>query len=641
MCRKLFTRFKRMYKVKTLIFFACILHSILTFSQGLSTRNKKAIELYNEADNFRVRGQYDQAIKLLKLAIEKDKKFEEAYYRLGTTYRSAGDRKASNSSFELGLALTNYPIKQKVYYGSIGDNYLRSGQYEKAKVNFEKFLSIEKTDKTKIDQVSLWKSQADYGLAHQNENVGYRIRPLSDTVNLYPMQYFPAISADGQELIFTVRYGPAHDDNEDIFISRMANGKWLPPVSLSPVINTEYREGACSISADGRHLIFTICGPRGCDLFESKKEGDVWKRPVNLGPNVNSAAWEAQPSLSADGNELYFVSDRKGGVGGYDIWYSKKDSLGRWKKATNLGKPVNTKFDEIAPYIHVNNRNLYFASTGFPGFGGFDIYVSEKDQQWQEPKNLGAPLNDFEDQYSLIVTSDGANAFYSREEGRMKSKIYQSSIPKERQVHSRGNLVKGIVTDGQTQKPIPAVVELFDLKKNEKISIFSSDSINGQYLIVVPGKSEYALHVSEPGYLFYSLHFNYEDKDLEQPLLINIALQPIRKNAVTILNNIFFEFNKFDISPRSFTELDEVVKFLNENPGIKVEISGHTDNVGIESYNQQLSLRRAQSVVDYFLMKGIPKTRLSQVGFGSKKPVNPNDTEENRQVNRRIEFRIE
>ena len=388
-------------------------------------------------------------------------------------------------------------------------------------------------------------------------------------------------------------------------------------------------------------MIFTICGPRGCDLYESKKEGEVWRKPVSLGPNVNSAGWEAQPSLSADGNELYFVSDRKGGLGGYDIWFSKKDSTGSWKKAVNIGKPVNTKYDEIAPFIHVNNRNLYFASNGLPGFGGFDIYASEKNQsQWQEPKNLGALLNDFEDQYSFVVTSDGVNAFYSREENRMKSKIYQTTIPKELQVRSRGNIVSGVVADSRSKKPLQADVELFDLKATEKISVFKSDSVNGHYLIVVPGKSEYALHVAEPGYLFYSLHFNYEEKDQDQPVTIDIALQPIVKNAMTVLNNIFFDFNKSEIKPRSFSELDEVVRFLKENPKIKVEISGHTDNVGNENYNQQLSLKRAQSVVNYFSSKGIAVARLTQVGYGSKKPIKPNDSEINRQVNRRIEFKI-
>ena len=516
------------------------------------------------------------------------------------------------------------------------DGILR-GKY----VSLDKFLSIEKTDKVKIDLAMIWKMQAAYGLAHQGENLGYKIKVLSDTVNKYPMQYFPAITADGQELIFTVRYGRAHNDNEDIFVSHQKNGQWTEPVSLSEHINTEYREGACSISADGRHLIFTICGPRGCDLFESKKEGEVWRKPVNLGSGVNSSGWEAQPSLSADGNELYFVSDRKGGMGGYDIWYSKKDSTGAWARAINLGKPVNTKFDEIAPFIHVNNRNLFFASNGLPGFGGFDIYAAEKNAgAWQEPKNMGSPLNDFEDQYSFVVTSDGLNAFYSREEGRTKSKIYQTNIPREFQVRSRGNVVKGVVTDSKTKLALQASVELFDLKTNQKISVFNSDSVNGQYLIIVPGKSEYAFHVAEPGYLFYSLHFNYEEKDQDQPLTIDIALQPIVKNAMTVMNNIFFDFNQSEIKPRSLSELDEVVKFLKENPKIKVEISGHTDNVGNENYNQQLSLKRAQSVVNYFASKGIDVARLAQKGFGSKKPIKPNDSEDNRQVNRRIEFKV-
>jgi len=338
----------------------CLLCFANAVSQTLSTKNKKAIDLYVDADNYRVRGQYDQAIRLLRQAIERDNKFEEAYARLGLTYRSAGDLPLSSESFEKALALTPYPLKQKTYLYSLGDNYLRSGQYEKSIFNLDRFLAIEKTDKLKIDLASVWNSQNAYGLAHRGENAGYNIEALSDTVNRYPMQYFPAITADGNELFFTVRYGRAHNDNEDIFVSRNINGKWAEPVSVSENINTEFREGACSVSADGRHLIFTICGPRGCDLYESKKVGEVWHKPVSLGPGVNSSRWEAQPSLSADGNELYFVSDRSGGIGGYDIWYSKKDSTGAWSRAINLGKSVNTKFDEIAPFIHVNNRNLFF-----------------------------------------------------------------------------------------------------------------------------------------------------------------------------------------------------------------------------------------------------------------------------------------
>jgi outer membrane protein OmpA-like peptidoglycan-associated protein len=612
-------------------------------AQALSTKNKKAIDLYVEADNYRVRGQYEEAIKLLQQAIEKDKKFEEAYYQLGSVYRSAGDLEQSCVSMEKGLALVSaFPFKQKTYFYVLGDNYLRRGKYTEAQSYLDKFLAIEKIDKVKIEKALLWKTQIEYSLSHLQDKADYQIKVLSDTVNAFPMQYFPAITADGTELIFTVRYGQAHNFNEDIFTSKKINGKWQAPASLSTNLNSNFREGACSISADGRHMILTICGPRGCDLYESKKNGDTWGKPVIIGGGVNSNGWEAQPSLSADGNELYFVSDRKGGLGGYDIWYSRKDENGQWMKATNLGKPVNTKYDEIAPYIHVNNQNLYYASNGMPGFGGFDIYVSEKNgQEWPAPENMGTPLNDYEDQYSFVVSSDGKVAYYSREESRAKSKLYATSIPEKLQVRRRGNVVRGKVIDSKTKFPIRAQVELFDLKSNNKISVFESDSVNGMYLIVVPGLSQYALHVTEPGYLFHSLHFNYEEKDQEQSLIINLELQPISKDATAVLNNIFFDFNKAELTERSFSELNEVAKFLKDNPTVKVEISGHTDNIGNEAYNKQLSLQRAKAVVDYLILRGIETPRLSQKGYGSQKPLKPNDSEENRQSNRRIEFRIE
>lgn len=612
-------------------------------AQALSTKNKKAIDLYVEADNNRVRGQYEEAIKLLQQAIEKDKKFEEAYYQLGSVYRSAGDLEQSCVSMEKGLALVSaFPFKQKTYFFVLGDNYLRRGKYTEAQSYLDKFLAIEKTDKVKIEKALLWKTQIEYSLSHLQDKADYQIKVLSDTVNAFPMQYFPAITADGSELIFTVRYGRAHDFNEDIFVSKKINQKWQAPVSLSNQLNSNFREGACSISADGRHLILTICGPRGCDLYESKKEGDLWGKPVSLGGAVNSTGWEAQPSLSADGNELYFVSDRKGSLGGYDIWYSRKDENGQWMKAVNLGKPVNTKYDEIAPYIHVNNQNLYYSSNGMPGFGGFDIYVSEKNgQEWSAPENMGTPLNDYEDQYSFVVSSDGKVGYYSREESRAKSKLYTTTVPEKMQVRRRGNVVRGKVIDSKTKLPIRAQVELFDLKSNSKISIFESDSVNGTYLIVVPGLSQYALHVTEPGYLFHSLHFNYEEKNQEQPLIINLELQPISKDATAVLNNIFFDFNKSELTERSFSELNEVAKFLKDNPSVKVEISGHTDNIGNEAYNKQLSLQRAKAVVDYLISHQVEATRLTQKGYGSQKPIKPNDSEENRQANRRIEFRIE
>jgi OmpA-OmpF porin, OOP family len=656
----------KLQTLKRLIRFTLCLCALVVFhlssiqaQEPLTTKSKKAIELYISADNFRVRGQFDQAIDLLNQAIAKDSKFEEAYYRLGLTYRSASNLATAAENFERGLSLTQDIRKQKTYAFILGESYLRQGKYDKSLLNLDKFLSQERADKPKMEQAKVWKSQCEFSIQYRNEKLPYQIKPLSDTVNAYPMQYFPTITADEKELIFTIRFGKAHDDNEDIVVAKKeVNGQWGKPVSISDQINSNFREGASTISADGRKLIFTICGPRGCDLFESLKVGSNWSKPVNLGAGVNSAGWEAQPSLSADGNELYFVSDRRGGMGGYDIWYSKKMEDGVWGKAINLGKSINTPFDEIAPFIHVNNQNLYFASNGLPGFGSYDIFVSTKsldrfpspsekvsasgrtDEAWAIPSNMGSPLNDFEDQYSFTVTSDGKSAYYSKEEGRNKSKIYFTPIPKQLQVARRGNVVKGLVTDAKAKMPLKAEIELKELKTEQIISKVVSDSITGEYLIVLPGKSEYALYANKKGYLFSSLNFNYEEKDLDEPLVLNIELQAIGKDASVILNNIFFEFDKFELQEKSKAELNEVVLFLKNNPTIKIEISGHTDNSGIESYNQQLSFKRAVSVGTFLRNNGILTQRVKEKGYGSQKPLKINDSEENRRFNRRIEFKI-
>ncbi len=609
----------------------------------LSTKSKKAIEYYLQSDNFRVRGQLAQAIALLNQAIAKDSKFEEAYYRLGLTHRSSGELALSVKSFEKGASLTRDLVKEKSYSFILGETYLKQGQYALAIPYLDRFLALEKFDKAKLEQIKVWRSQCDYALLHQNEQWRYDTRPLSDTVNIFPMQYFPTLTADEGQLIFTIRFGKEHDDNEDIVVaSKTPNGRWGKPVSISTNVNSNFREGASTISADGRKLIFTICGPRGCDLYESNRIGDAWSRPVSLGAGVNSAGWEAQPALSADGNELYFVSDRKGGIGGYDLWYSRKGVDGTWGRATNVGKPVNTPFDEIAPFIHVSNQNLYYASNGLPGFGSYDIYVAEKsDNDWGNPLNMGAPLNDYQDQYSLAVTSDGQWAYYSKEEGRNKSKIYTTPVPIEFQVTRRGNVTAGRITDAITQKPVKASIELKDLSTNQVVTTVTSDSTTGRYLVVVPGKSEYALFVNAPNYLFSSRHFDLRQIDQAQkPLELDFSLQPIVKNAAMVLNNIFFKVDKYELEEKSKTELIEVVQLLRNNPSLRVEIGGHTDDTGNEAYNQQLSLNRAGSVLNFLQSQGISAERVTKKGYGSKKPLKPNDSEENRQFNRRIEFKV-
>jgi outer membrane protein OmpA-like peptidoglycan-associated protein len=609
-------------------------------AQQVSTKSKKAIELYTQADNFRVRGQLNEAIAMLTQAIQKDKKFEEAYFRLALAYRSAGDWLKSNETLEGGLLLTTDAAKKKSYQYLLCDGYLHRGNYQKSLDNAKAFLAAEKVDKKKLAQTEVWKKQCQFSLDNINNKFEYEVRPLSDTVNALPMQYFPTITPGEEELIFTVRYGKAHDDNEDIYLSKkQPNGQWGKPASISSEINTDFREGASTISADGRLLIFTICGYEGCDLYQSIKMGDKWGKPTTLGAGVNTLGWEAQPTLSADGNTLYFVSDRKGGMGGYDIWVSQRNEKGIWQKAINAGKIINTPFDEIAPFIHSNGFNLYYASNGLPGFGGYDIYMSEKlNHQWSEPKNLGQNLNDFSDQYSFVVSGQGDFAYYSKEEGRSHSKIYTATIPPPWRVKRKSNIVRGVVRDAVTQKPLKAKIELHDLKQDTLLSIFTSDSLNGTYMFVLPMYSEYAVYANANGYLFSSLNFNADSTMQEQA--IDLALQQVEKNAETVLRNIFFEFDKYELSEKSKVELQKIAQFLTANPSIRVEIGGHTDNVGREDYNQKLSERRANEVKNQLMALGVKSIQLTAVGYGSRKPLVTNSTDANRAVNRRILFKI-
>jgi OmpA-OmpF porin, OOP family len=643
-----------MIRILIFLFWLTAIQSIAQTPPVLSTKSKKAIELYTEADNFRVRGHHAQAISLLNQALAKDKNFTEAYYRLGLVYMTTKNYSLAISNFEKGLSLTQDLKKQKVFWYDLGETYLLTGQYEKAIATLADFVKNETQSKQKLDRATLLLKNAEFAKANQAVKSHYQNRALSDTVNCFATQYFPALTADQQELIFTRRLGYKTEDDEDLVISRKdKQGRWTSPVSISSKINSTTNEGTCTISADGRKLIFTSCTGRrvlgSCDLFESRKIGNEWTEPVNLGVNVNSVDWESQPTLSADGRILYFVSDRKGGYGRNDIWFSTLDENGQWTKAKNLGAPVNTQYNEMSPFIHANGKTLYFASNGLVGFGGYDIFYTEKQGTgWSEPVNLGSPINDHEDQFSLFITADGNKGYYSHEESRadgtQSGKLYEIQIPDNQKIKYKSNYVKGVVTDRKSGKPLRSRIELFDLANNQIVSMVESDSLTGEYLMVLTQGSEYALYINKKGYLFQSLNFDYAmplatGANLE-PLVINIALDPALKGSKSVLQNIFFEVDKYELQEKSITELEKVVRFLLENPQIRVEIGGHTDNTGTASYNQQLSEKRAQSVYSFLITNGILAKRVSWRGFGATKPIQSNETEEGRQQNRRIEFTI-
>lgn len=469
--------------------------------------------------------------------------------------------------------------------------------------------------------------------------------PLSDTVNHLPMQFFPVLTADEETLIFT---GLENGGDENIFLSSKRDGNWSAPVSLSDQINTTSNEGTCTISADGHTLVFTGCnrqdGLGSCDLYISFQKNGKWSRPTGIGEPVNSRFWESQPSLSADGSVLYFASDRPGGVGKSDIWKSEKLENGSWGPPVNLGETINTPDDENAPFIHANGRTLFYASKGLPGMGSFDIFMIDLQEGGQaKPVNLGYPINNSADQVGLFITADGETAYYTEDrtetgKGRL-SKLYTFAIPPElKPLFTPTRYIKGRVLDSETRQPVQAQLRLYDLATQQLVSGFTSDETSGEYLAVVNKDSHYALYVERAGYLFKSMSFDIADS--EAPVKKDILIERVKKDKSEILTNVFFDTGDFRLSEKSKLELNKLVAFLEANNGLEIEVSGHTDDIGSENDNFKLSEKRAESVVNYLTAKGISGGRLRFKGFGESAPKVPNVSDENRSVNRRIEWRI-
>lgn len=385
-------------------------------------------------------------------------------------------------------------------------------------------------------------------------------------------------------------------------------------------------------------------GYGSCDIFFSQRVGNRWSPPQNVGPPVSSRYWDAQPCISPDGNTLYFTSSRPGGKGGADIWMSTLTPDGYWGTPVNMGDSINTPYSEVSPFIHPDNKTFYFASEGHPGLGGEDLFFSRRaaDGSWGVAKNLGYPINTSGDEISLIVSASGKNAYYSseRKDGNGKLDLYSFELYKEARPLAV-TYVKGVVTDKETKAPLEAKFELIDLASGKKIMESYSNPGNGEFLVSLPTEKNYALNASKNGYLFYSENFSLIGKSNNaEPFIMNVALNPVKPGEKVVLRNIFFETGSFKLKEESKVELETLISFLNKNNSISIEISGHTDNVGDKKSNQILSENRAKAVYEYVVSKGIDSKRLTYKGYGDTRPLVPNDSELNRAINRRTEFTI-
>ncbi|MES2418796.1 MAG: OmpA family protein [Bacteroidota bacterium] len=626
--------------IRYLVFFLCG----LTFSASAQTSNiKKAQQNYDDAQQYLAQKAYEKGIKYLDEAVKADPKFEAAYIQLGDIYSRLKLLLKAKENYQKALeSSTN--VNPRIYY-VLAESELLTGNYEQARQNFLHFQQkYQGTDPNYIDKTKKFLLDCDFALTAIKTPVKYGPINMGFNINSEYRDYFPALTADGETLIFS----RVVNGNEDFYIAHKKDNEWQKAAPLSPVINTpNFNEGAQSISPDGKYLFFTGCNrPEGrgrCDIYVSRREGNDWGKAFNLGPTINSEYWESQPSISPDGNTLYFVSNRPGGIGGYDIWKSTLNDDAKWTIPVNLGPEINTPYNESTPFMHADGKTLYFSSDGWPGMGNKDIFFSriDNDGKWSRPKNMGYPINTFSEETGLIVTADGSTGLFSSNLGGGFGEldIYRFEL-QEQAKPLPVTYVRGIVRDRETRELLMANVLVINLETNNAVFNDYTSETNGDFLTVLPIGNTYAFNVEAANYLFYSQYFDLSKTNTDKPFEIEILLDKIKIGANATLNNIFFETNKFELLPTSMVELQILIDFLNANEKIEIEIQGHTDNVGETKLNEKLSENRAKEVYNFLIVNGINAKRLTYKGFGESMPRADNATAAGRQLNRRTAFII-
>jgi len=626
--------------------------SFTCFAQeNFHTKSRKAIKYYEEAQDYINMQQNYNAINKLKAALYEDYNFIEAHIVLAELFFDAKDYENAIRYFQEVIRIN--PDFYPSLYVELAESQMYLTQYKDAQQSAETYLSKNTKKEKLIIQATRILSNCKFAQWAIQHPVPYNPVNLGDSVNTNLREYWPSLSADEKTLVFT-RLIPIDPNlsysgmnmQEDFFICTREDSAWRKYKNLGEPINTLANEGAQSITPDGKMMYFTSCGrPDGlgnCDIYFSKKVGDKWSKPVNLGKPVNSSYSEKQPSISPDGTTLYFLSNRPGGKGDYDIWYSVQDDNGKWCEPINMGDSINTPYKEQSPFIHFDNKTLYFASDGWPGMGNLDIFFSTKkeDGTWTTPRNIGYPINTQFNEMGLIVNALGNKAYFASDRIKEKSEdIYEFDLYKEARP-SLVSYIKGVVFNAETKAPLSAKIELIDLN-TAKTTMQSKSSASGEFEVCIPTDKDYALNVSANGYLFFSENFTMKGvNDKTKPFLMDVPMQPIKPGEKIILKNIFFETNSFELKNTSIAELGKLIQFMKDNATVRVEIGGHTDNVGSDSFNLGLSENRAKAVVDYIVKNGIEGSRLNYKGYGKSKPVADNNTEEGRSKNRRTECMI-
>lgn len=606
--------------------------------------SKKTMAVYLRGMEAAENDQYAEAITAMTEAIKLDPRFVDAW--LSRAGLNAHIRQYEKAIPDFAEAIRLDSVYTHTYFLPYSIALAGNGQFAEALQAVTHFLSYPKLN-TQSQRAGNYRKRVyefavDYAKQYPRSNYQFNPTNLGKAVNSEEPEYYPSLTLDGKTLVFTRRV----QNDEDFYVTRFNDTAWSEARPLEGKVNTNLNEGAQHISQDGRWLLFTGCnypeGQGSCDLYIAYKTNQGWSEAENMGTIVNSDFWESSPALSPDKRELYFSSNLPGGLGGKDIWVVRRNPKGGWLAPENLGNTINTSGDESCAFLYGDNRTLFFNSDGHPGYGGTDLFLAVRtDSGWQTPINLGYPINTIDDEGSLIVSYDGKTAYYASDRGDSFGALdlYQFELP-EAIRPPRLQWVEGRVTDAKTGVGLPSSVELTSLKTGELISKLQTDE-DGYYLTTLPNGDDYAFSVTRKGYLFFSEHYDLISPDSNAVFTVDIPLKPIEAGAAIVLKNIFFDTRKAELKSASTAELDRVVQLMEDNPGLRIELIGHTDNVGKPTDNQLLSESRAKAVVDYLLRsRKIDKQRLVAVGKGAREPIADNNTETGRAQNRRTELKI-
>nr|WP_224998189.1 OmpA family protein [Cesiribacter sp. SM1] len=699
-------------------FGACLLITLLSLSGSvahaqMADTRADSVEL---AEQFYEIGQ--EILKSTKVVVQAREQFEMAAnldpnniwanFMTGQTYLESVNKERSAKYF-LRVYQQDPNFRYDLLY-SIGKGFQYGQNYEEALKYYNQYkqktlsdVNYRGQDKIQLRDVERRIEECQNGLEYAKNPKHYSIVNISEKVNSIWPDYGPVLNEDETILIFTTR---RQEDNlnenvdsdnfyfEDVFYSEKVNGEWTAAKNIKEPINDMYHNSNLSLSADGNTL-YLYRYDNGGDIFFSTKEKDgTWAYPQPVSEFINSSFAEKSISVSKDGNTMFFSSNRPGGLGGLDIYMSKKDKNGKWSRSENLGATINTEFDDESPFIHYDGKTLYFSSRGRKGMGGYDIFKSVYDstaRQWSEPANLGYPINTPDEDVFFVATKDGKRGYYAsvRDDGQGYTDIYMVNFfpdgeekpvlaqnkpqpkqePEKKEPEPKPEPEKEEpvqeqkiaeapkpepaaalmpvtltirIVDDATDLPLEANINLRRLSDNQLAG--KSETGPGEYKFTTTQKQpvQMVLSVEKDGYMFKNFKLTIPAATAQaQEISRSIELSRLQTGFSSVLRNIYFDFNNATFKKDSYDELNKLERMLNENPDMVVEISGHTDNVGGKEYNKQLSQRRAQAVVDYVVQKGISKSRVSAKGYGEERPIASNDDEkEGRMLNRRVEFRI-